>query len=125
MSDRRPGREPVVLGVEGDGDAVGFPRSVVEDAGGVVTATVGGVDVLVVAADGDVCAYRDTGRDWELTRGGLRGDDGLWDPATGRPLDTPATHVYVDQEPLEPLDARRLSRSAWTDEHGAGSLYRD
>ncbi|MFB6126791.1 MAG: Rieske (2Fe-2S) protein [Halolamina sp.] len=116
--------EATVLGVERGGDAVGFSRPVVEAEGGVVTATVGGTDVLVVAAEEDLYAYRDPGQDWELTRGGLRGEGALWDPATGRPLDNPATHIYADQEPLERLSVRRLSALDWRDEHGDASLYR-
>jgi hypothetical protein len=79
-----------VLGVTVGDDALAFPRSRVEDAGGVVTATVGDEDVIVFADDG-VAASRDPGSDWGR-------DDG--------------------RESLERLPAQWLFAFAWQDDHG-------
>lgn len=111
-----------VLGLELDGGALGFPRSHVEDAGGVVTATVGGESVVVFATEDGVHAYRDPGYDWTATRGGFRADGVMWDATTGEALDNPATHVAANREPLERLPARRLFAFAWQDDHGDAFL---
>ncbi|MFB6219962.1 MAG: DUF3179 domain-containing protein [Halolamina sp.] len=107
-----------VLGLERGDDALGFPRSRVEEAGGVVTATVGGESVVVFATADGLHTYRDPGYDWSSTRGGFRADGVMWDAATGEPLDNPATHVAANREPLERLPARRLFAFAWRDDHG-------
>ncbi|WP_373188567.1 DUF3179 domain-containing protein [Halolamina sp.] len=122
-----PGREwdredltakETVLGLELGDDALGFPRSRVEDAGGVVTATVGDEAVVVFAADDGLHAYRDPGYEWRSTRGGFRADGVMWDATTGAPLDNPATHVAANRDPLERLPARTLFAFAWRDDHG-------
>lgn len=113
----------VVLGVERDGDALGFPLGRVEDAGGVVTATVGGESVVVFATEDGIHAFRDPGHEWSSVNGGFRADGVLWDGATGEPLDNPATHVAANRRPLERLPARRLFAFAWRDDHGDGAFY--
>jgi hypothetical protein len=106
----------VVLGVERGGEAVGFPLPVVERAGGVVTADVGGESVLVVAADG-IHAYEDPGFDVEVEGDDLRGDGTVWDGATG------AAGAAADGRQLRRLPARRLFAFAWQDDHGADAFY--
>ena len=86
-----------VLGLTIDDDALAFPRSRVEDAGGVVTATVGEEDVIVFADDGEMAAYRDPGID--PSRDG-----------TGRDS--------IDRDSLERLPAQWLFAFAWRDDHG-------
>jgi hypothetical protein len=109
-------KEPV-LGIERGDDALAFPRSRVEEAGGVVTATVGDEDVVVFADDG-LHAYRDPGYDWQSTRGGFRGDGVMWNATAGEPLDNPATHVAANRQALVRLPARTLFAFAWRDDHG-------
>lgn len=110
-------KEPV-LGLVLGGEALGVPRTRIEDAGGVVTATVGGESVVVFATADGLHAYRDPGYDWTSTRGGVRADGVMWDPTTGAPLDNPATHVAANRESLERLPAQRLFAFAWYDDHG-------
>ncbi|MEF8780729.1 MAG: DUF3179 domain-containing protein [Haloferacaceae archaeon] len=116
----------VVLGIERADDALGFPLPVVKRRGGVATATVGGLDVVVFAADGELYAYEDPGFDWRRARGGFRGDDALYDPATGRPIDAPAAHTgesgAAGAEPLTRVPSRRLFAFAWQDDHGPGAF---
>jgi len=107
-----------VLGIERGDDALGFPRTRVEQGGGVVTTTVGDEPVVVFATADGLHAYRDPGYDWRSTRGGVRADDVMWDPATGNPLDNPATHVAANRESLDRIPARRLFAFAWQDDHG-------
>lgn len=117
----------VVLGIEHDGDALGFPRPEVEAAGGVATGTVGGVDVVVFSTDDGLHAYRDPGYEWESVRAGFRGGDALWNGATGETVDEPAAHsgeAYRQREPLKRLPAVRLFAYGWVDNHGTDSFYR-
>jgi hypothetical protein len=107
-----------VLGLEIGDDALGFPRSRVDAADGIVTATIGGESVVVFSTENGLHAYRDPGYDWTPTRGGVRGDGVMWDPATGDPLDNPATHVAANRESLERLPAQHLFAFAWQDDHG-------
>jgi len=110
-------KEPV-LGLELDGDALAFPRSRVEEAGGVVTATVGEVEVVVFATDDGLSVYRHPGYEWTTARGGFRADGVMWDPTTGDPLDNPATHVAANRDSLERLPAKTLFAFTWRDDHG-------
>ncbi|WP_058366440.1 DUF3179 domain-containing protein [Haloparvum sedimenti] len=121
----------VVLGVEQDGDALGFPLPRVEAAGGVVTAMIGGERVVVFADEG-IHAFADPGYDWRPTPAGFRADrpDGtgaLYDGATGLPVDAPAAHTGESggaaAEPLERVPSRRLFAFAWQDDHGADAFY--
>jgi len=100
-----------VLGLKIGGDALAFPRSRVTDADGVATATVGSENVVVLAGDGEMAAYRDPGFDWRVADGGFRGDGVLWNALTGEPLD-------ADRDPLERLPTQWLFAFAWQDDHG-------
>ncbi|WP_430505174.1 DUF3179 domain-containing protein [Haloparvum sp. PAK95] len=131
----------VVLGVEIAGDALGFPRRVVagddESPGaagherGVVTATVGGVDVVVFATEDGIHAFENPGYEWRDAPGGFRAsaDSGgaLFDGVTGEPVDAPAAHTgesgSVAAEPLARLPSRRLFAFAWQDDHGPDAFY--
>jgi len=59
----------VVLGVKHGGEAVGYPLPRVEAAGGVVTDTVGGRDVVVFAVDVGLHAFEDPGVGFERADG--------------------------------------------------------
>ncbi len=98
----------VVLGIERDGDALGVPRPVVRDAGGALTVTVGGTDVVVFGAD-DLAAFRAPGHEFEPVDGGFAADGTTWDPTTGE---------ADDGRRLEPVPAKRLYAFAWQDDHG-------
>jgi hypothetical protein len=105
----------VVLGVE-DGDAaLGFPLPRVEDAGGVVTAAVGGLFVVVFATSDGVHAFENPGYEFERTDEDQFGADGTyWNGATGD---------GEDGRTLSRVPARRLFAFAWEDDHGPGSFY--
>jgi len=110
-----------VLGVERDGAAVGYPRPVVESAGGVLHDDVGGLSVVVTLAanvetpeDGRLYAYEDPGFPLELHEGALRGDGTTWDPATGE---------SDDGRRLQRVPARHLYAFAWQDAHGPTAFY--
>ncbi len=130
----------VVLGV-GEGEAaVGYPQPRVEAAGGVVADTVGGRDVVVVAA-GRLHAFEDpgfplaadeddttaTGRGGGVADSGedaagleetggpvLHGDGTTWNPTTGE---------SADGRSLVRVPARRLFAFAWQDAHGPDAFY--
>jgi hypothetical protein len=104
----------VVLGVEADGDAVGYPIRCVEASGGVVVDTVGGLDVVVVAAEGGISVFEDPGFAFECREGNLVADGTTWDPATGR---------ASDGRRLDPVPSRRLFAFAWQDAHGEDAFY--
>lgn len=117
----------IVLGIENGGDALGIPLPVVEDADGFLTTTVGGLDVVVFATDDGLHAFEDPGFDWRQHPGGFRGDDALYDGATGKPIDAPAAHTgeagtgrSVAQ--LERVPAKRLFAFAWQDDHGSDAF---
>ena len=94
----------VVLGVERDGDALGFPLPEVEAVGGVATATVGATDVLVVADEGGIHAFEHPGGEVPASV----------DAATGE---------CVDGHRLDRLPARRLFAFAWQDDHGPHAFW--
>lgn len=117
----------VVLGVEGEGegksdakseDALGFPLPRVEDAGGAVTAEVGGGSVVVFATPDGIHAFENPG--YEFAPAGT-GDDGkflangtTWDGATGE---------SDDGRRLDRVPARRLFAFAWQDDHGPDAFW--
>ena len=105
----------VVLGVEFDGDAVGFVFPRVRAAGGVARATVGGRDVVAFATDDGIHAYADPGHEFESTDGGVVGDGTVWDPTTG---------AAADGRRLDRLPARRLYAFTWLDDHGPDAFHR-
>jgi hypothetical protein len=104
-----------VLGLVVNGDAVGVPYSRVESAGGLVTTTVGGTDVVVVADDGELAAYEAPG--FELTPtadGTLEGDGTRWDATTGESEDGRA----LTRQP-----GRWTFAFSWQSDHGVDSFY--
>ena len=106
----------VVLGVERDGEALGFPHSRVEAAGGVVAATVGGRRVAVFATPDGIHAFAADGLAFEPTDvpGQFRADGARWDGATGESDDGRA---------LDRVPAGRLFAFAWQDDHGPDAFY--
>jgi hypothetical protein len=104
----------VVLGITHEGDAVGYPVEQVQNAGGVVSETVGDLDVLVVSSGGAIHAFEDPGYGFELREGMLYGDGARWDATTGR---------SDDGRTLPRVPSRRLYAFAWQDDHGPKSFY--
>ncbi|WP_435186491.1 DUF3179 domain-containing protein [Halobellus sp. EA9] len=104
----------VVLGVEIGDDHVAYPIDRVAAAGGVVTDTVGAVDVLVVADEGTAAVFEDPGLEYELRDGTIRADGATWDPTTGE---------SDDGRRLAPVPSRRLFAFAWQDAHGPDAFY--
>ncbi|WP_458207690.1 DUF3179 domain-containing protein [Haladaptatus sp. NG-SE-30] len=102
----------VVLGLESDGDVLGFPLARVEDAGKVVTATVGETDVAVFTAEG-IHAFENPGFEFEHVEGSyFEGGGTRWHGARGE---------SDDGRELTRLPARRLFAFAWLDDHEDGS----
>ena len=101
----------VVLGVEVGEDALGFPYDRVEAAGGVVHATVGGLDVAVFVTPDGIHAFEAADREFEPTDdpGRFRADGTTWDGATGE---------SAEGDGLARVPARRLFAFAWRDDHG-------
>ena len=100
----------LVIGLELDGEAVGYPRPAILDAGGVVTDTVGDTAVVVTATEAGIHAFEDPGYEFSLDENGkLEADGTTWDPATGK---------SEDGRSLRRLPARRLFAFAWQDDHG-------
>jgi hypothetical protein len=104
----------VVLGVERDGEAVGYLRSRVETADGVVTDSVGGHDLVVFATGDGVHAFENPGYEVEPADEGFAADGATWDGTTGE---------SDDGRRLERAPARRLFAFAWQDDHGPDSFY--
>ncbi|WP_255171024.1 DUF3179 domain-containing protein [Natrononativus amylolyticus] len=112
-SDLEP--KTVVLGLESDGEAVGFPLPWVADADGVVRETVAGTDVVVFATDGGIHAFENPGYEFEPTAGGqFRAGSTTWDGTTGE---------AVDGRQLPRLPARRLFAFTWQDDHGPDAFF--
>lgn len=103
----------VVLGIERDGDALGFPLPRVEAAGGIARATIGHVDVVVLLGDG-IHAYADPGYEFDAGSDGYHADGAIWDPATGE---------SDDGRELSRLPARRLFAFAWQDDYGLEAFW--
>lgn len=107
----------VVLGFERGGEAVGYPLPRVEAAGGAVTDTVGGLDLVVFAVDGGLHAFEDPGLSFERIddfEGTFRADGTAWDPIAGE---------SEDGRRLERVPAVRLYAFAWQDAHGPDAFY--
>ncbi|WP_458187639.1 DUF3179 domain-containing protein [Haladaptatus sp. NG-WS-4] len=106
------GPKAVVLGLESGGDALGFPLAHVEQAGNVVTATVGDREVVVFAAEG-IHAFEHQGFAFEHNEGPyFLGDGTRWHGARGE---------SDDGRELTRLPARRLFAFAWLDDHEDGT----
>jgi hypothetical protein len=110
---RRDDLEPkeVVLGVERDGEALGFPYDRVGAAGGVVQATVGRDAVAVFLTPDGIHAFDAAGFAFAPTdeAGRFAAGGTTWDGATGE---------ADDGRHLERVPARRLFAFAWQDDHG-------
>ncbi len=105
----------VVLGIEHKGRAVGYPRPRIQEAGGVVTDTVGGLPVVVIASEAGMHAFENPGHAFRLDENGRLSADGtVWDPATGE---------SDDGRSLARVPARRLFAFTWQDDHGPDSFY--
>jgi hypothetical protein len=106
----------VVLGVERDGEALGFPLDRLEANGSVAHATVGGVDVVAFATTDGVHAYENPGFTFERTAepDTYRADDARWTGASGE---------SDDGRLLDRLPARRLFAFAWQDDHGPDAFW--
>ena len=105
----------VVLGVTpADGGALGLPLPVVEAAGGVVEATVGETEVVVLATGDGLHAFEHPGFGLRIEDGTVRGDGATWTPATGE---------SVDGRRLRRVPTRRLYSFAWQDHHGPDAFY--
>lgn len=119
-----PGREwnrtdlepkTVVLGIEEGSDVLGFPLPAVEAAGGLVEATIGARDIVVIATRDGLHAFEAPPFDLGVTDdGGLTGDGVNWNAASGR---------SDDSRTLKRVPARRLFAFAWQDDHGSDSFY--
>jgi hypothetical protein len=112
----------VVLGIERDdpdesADALGFPLPRVAAAGGVATAEIGGLPVVVFATPEGIHAFENPGREFEPVEGtdrGFRADGAVWDGATGE---------SDDGRTLDRVAARRLFAFAWQDDHGRDAFW--
>ena len=104
----------VVLGIEAGDDALGIPRSTVERRDGVVQVSVGPWDIVVFSTADGLHAYDDPGFTFGPVTGGFRGDDTVWDGATG---------IADDGRRLDRIPAKRLFAFAWQDDHGSDAFY--
>jgi hypothetical protein len=109
------GPKAVTLGLTIDGHARGYPRPVVERAGGAVTDTLGDTAVVVFATPSGAFAYEGTGT-FEPTPepGRFLADGTVWDAVTGE---------AEDGRKLAALPSRRLFAFAWRDDHGPDAFY--
>ncbi|WP_321166842.1 DUF3179 domain-containing (seleno)protein [Halorubrum sp. Ib24] len=105
----------IVLGVTpADGGALGFPLPVVEAAGGVVAATVGETDVVVLATDDGLHAFEQPAFELRIEDDSVRGDGATWTLTTGE---------SSDGRRLRRVESRRLYAFAWQDGHGPRSFH--
>lgn len=108
------GPKTLVLGIERDGEAVGYPRPRVRDAGGVVTDTVGETSVAVFADEAGIYAYENPGYTFERTDKKFEADETAWDPVTGE---------SADGRTLDRVPAQQLFAFTWQDDHGPEAFY--
>jgi hypothetical protein len=101
----------VVLGITKEGDAVGYPVKQIQNAGGVVSDTVGDLDVLVVSSGDDIHAFEDPGYEFESREGMLYGDGATWDTTTG-PMDERSREYRVDGSTLSPGGTTTVRRAS-------------
>ncbi|VTT86394.1 hypothetical protein DM2_2432 [Halorubrum sp. DM2] len=105
----------VVLGVTPTGGgALGFPLPTVETAGGVVEATVGETDVVVLATGDGLHAFERPDFELRIEDGVVHGDGTVWTPATGK---------SDDGRRLRRVPTRRLYAFAWQDDHGPDAFH--
>jgi hypothetical protein len=107
----------LTLGVTIAGESRGYPRAVVTAAGGVVTDTLGGVELVVFATEEGIFAYERDNISFEPSGDANRfhGDGTIWDPATGR---------SQDGRTLTRIPSRRLFAFTWRDDNGPAAFYR-
>lgn len=99
-----------LLGVTNDGESVGFAKPRIERVGGIVQTTVGGTNIVVVSADGELAAYEDPGFEFERTDDGMiRADGTTWDPTVGE---------SNDGRSLTRLSTSWTYAYAWQTDHG-------
>jgi len=104
-----------VLGIEGDGTAIGYPVTRVREQGGVVSDTFEGTDIVVLTDGNGIHAYENPGYTFERDADGTVWADGaVWNPATGRSDDGRA---------LERVPSQRLFAFSWQDDHGPDAFY--
>ena len=104
-----------VLGIEGDGTAIGYPVTRVREQGGVVSDTFEGTDIVVLTDGNGIHAYENPGYEFERGADGrLRADGTTWHPATGR---------SEDGRRLVRVPARRFFAFTWQDDHGPDAFY--
>ncbi|PSQ16748.1 hypothetical protein BRD00_10015 [Halobacteriales archaeon QS_8_69_26] len=106
----------VVLGIERDGDVLGFVRHRVEDADGVVEASVGDAEVAVFATPDGIHAFEAPGLSFEPAGGDahFRADGAVWNGATGE---------SDDGRELDRVPAKRVFAFAWQDDHGHEAFH--
>jgi len=104
-----------VVGIEIGDEALGFPLHRIAARGGLVTATVGGRDIVVVETTESATAFVQPGFDLEHRDGQLYGDGAVWNPVTG---------ASDDGRQLERLPTRQLFAFAWQDAHGPDYFYK-
>jgi hypothetical protein len=109
----------LVLGVETDGEVVGYTLERVRAAGGGVTDSVGDIDVVVFAVDGELHAFENPG--YAFGRGSsstdeaqFRADDAVWNGVSG---------ASADARQLRRIPAVRQFAFAWQDSHGRDAFY--
>lgn len=104
-----------LLGVTIGDDVVGFAHPRIREAGGVIQTTVGGTDVVVFAAGGELVAYEDPGFEFEPTDSDtFRADGAVWDPTTGE---------SSDDRMLTQLSTSWTYAYAWQIDHGVSAFY--
>lgn len=104
-----------VLGVEQGQEAVGYPEPRIRAAGGLITDTVGGTELLVVADETSMHAFEHPGYEFEMTADGvIRGDGTSWRPTSG---------TSQDGRQLTRVPAQRLFAFTWQDDHGPEAFY--
>ncbi len=103
----------IVLGIEHDGEAKGYPVPWVAAAGDLVTDTVGGHEVIVVRTTDGIHAYEHPGGTISYHDERLAGVETTWDPVSGQ---------SSDGRHLTRVPSRRLFAFAWQDAHGPDSF---
>jgi hypothetical protein len=104
----------LLVGVEFDGDAMGYPAERVRAVGGIVRDTVGGVALVVVATASGLHAFEAPGHDLTVEGDRLSGGGTTWDPVSGE---------SADGRHLRRVPAVRLYAFAWLDAHGPDAVW--
>lgn len=104
----------LVLGIDRDDEARGYPRPWVQADGGVVADRIGTLDVVVFCVAGELAAFEDPGIEFTIEDGVIVGDGATWDHVSGR---------SDDGRRLEPVPARQMFAFTWVDDHGPDALY--